>query len=173
MLTGAMDVPRDPSVSPPPPRPVPILEILEVKLLSPPPVRAACLYNVPAVAAETSSRPGGSVADVEGKRTLPFDRSGPDPPPKARYAAMSLVSLLVGRAGEGDVARNSIKPAASVSLGAARGVVCCTWEPLGGVCGRGPGSTTIVVDDDAAETGAGGFPADIVLAEDWTKCDKE
>jgi hypothetical protein len=134
------------------------------------------MYDVPAVAAETSSWPdGGSVAEVEGKRTLPFDRSGPDPPLKARYAAMSLVSLLAGRAGDGDVARNSIKSAASVSLvsvSAGRGVVCCTCEPLGGVCGRSPGST-VIIDDDGAETGAGGFPADMVRAEDWAKCDKE
>jgi hypothetical protein len=152
---------------------VPILEILEVKLCSPPLVKAGCMYVVPAVAAKTSSCPdGGSVAEGKGKRTLPFDRSGPDPPVKARYAAMSLVSLL-GRAGDGDVARNSIKSAASLSLGAGRGVVCCICEPLGGVCGRSPGSTGIVVVVDAAETGAGGFPADIVRAEDWAKWDKE
>jgi len=177
MLTGAMDVPREPSLRlflAPPPRSVPMLETLEVKLVSPSLVRAGCLYDAPAVAAETSSRPEeGSVAEVEGKRTLPFDRSGPVPPPKARYAAMSLASLLAGRTGEGDVARNSIKSAASVSVGAARGVVCCTCEPLGGVCGRGPGSAAIVIDDDAADTGAGGFPADIVRAEDWAKCDRE
>lgn len=171
MSTGAMTVPRELSPSAllaPPPWSVLILEILEVKLLSPPlVVRAGCPYDVPAVAAETSSRPeGGSVAEVEGKRTLPFDRSGPDPPPKALYAAISLASLLVGRTGEGDVARYSIKSAASVSVGAARGVVYCTCEPLGGVCGRGPVSATIVVDDEAADTGPGGFPVDVVRAED-------
>ena len=178
MLTGAMDVSWGLSPSPlvPPPRSVPILEILEVKLCWPPLARAGCTYDVPAVAAETSSRPdGGSATEAEGKRTLPFDRNGPDPPLKARYAATSLASLLAGRAGDGDVARNSIRSAASVSVGAGRGVVCCTCEPLGGgVCGRSPGSATIVVDDDAAaETGAGGFPVDIVRAEDWAKCDKE
>ena len=168
MLTGAMDVSWEPSPSPlvPPPRSAPILEILEVKLLSPPLVRAGCTYDVPAVA-ETSSRPDrGSATEAEGKRTLPFDRNGPDPPLKARYAATSLASLLAGRTGDGDVARNSIKSAASVSVGAGRGVVCCTCEPLGGVCGRSAGSTTIVVDDDAADAGAGGFPVDIVRAED-------
>jgi hypothetical protein len=151
-----------------------MLEILELKLLWPPLARAGCRYDVPAVAAETSSRPdGGSTSEAEGKRTLPFDRNGPDPPLKARYAATSLASLLAGRAGDGDVARNSIKSAASVSVGAGRGVVCCTCEPFGGgVCGRSPGSTTIVVDDDAAET-AGGFPVDVVRAADWAKCDKE
>ena len=126
MLTGAMDVSWEPSLSPvaPPPRSVPILEILEVKLLSPLLVRAGCTYDVPAVAAEISSRPdGGSAAEAEGKRTLPFDRNGPDPPLKARYAAISLASLFAGRTGEGDVARNSIKSAASVSVGAGRGVV--------------------------------------------------
>ena len=177
MLTGLMDVSWELSTSPlvvPPPRSVPILEILEVKLLWPPLARAGCEYDVPAVAAEPSSRPdGGSATEAEGKRTLPFDRNGPDPPLKARYAATSLASLLAGRAGDGDVARNSIKSAASVSVGAGRGVVCCTCEPLGGVCGRSPGSTAIVVDDDAEETGAGGFPVDVVRAEDWAKCDKE
>ena len=175
MLTGAMDAwELSPSPFVPPPRSAPILEILEVKLLSPPLVRAGCTYDIPAVAAETPSRPdGGSAAEAEGKRTLPFDRNGPDPPLKARYAATSLASLLAGRTGDGDVARNSIKSAASVSVGAGRGVVCCACEPLGGVCGRSPGSTTIVVDDDAAETEAGGFPVDIVRAEDWAKCDKE
>jgi hypothetical protein len=176
MLTGATDVSWEllPGPLVPPPRSVPILEILEVRLLWPPLARAGCTYDVPAVAAEKSSRPdGGSATEAEGKRTLPFDRNGPDPPLKARYAATSLASLLAGRAGDGDVARNSIKSAASVSVGAGRGVVCCTCEPLGGVCGRSPGSTTIVAVDDAAETGAGGFPVDIVRAEDWAKCDKE
>ena len=156
MLTGAMDVSWEPSPSPlvPPPRSVPMLEILELKLLWPPLARAGCRYDVPAVATETSSRPdGGSASEAEGKRTLPLDRNGPDPPLNARYAATSLESLLAGRAGDGDVARNSIKSAASVSVGAGRGVVCCTWVPLGGgVCGRSPGSTAIVVEDDAAET---------------------
>ena len=119
---------------------------------------------MPVVAVETSSFPeGGSIVEVEGKRTLPFDRSGPDPPPKARYAAVSLASLLAGRTGEGDVARYNIKSAASVSVGAARGVVCCTCEPLGGVCGR---SMPMVVSDDAAETGGGGFPVESVRADD-------
>jgi hypothetical protein len=83
MLPGIMDVswelPPGPLV--PPPRSVPMLEILEVKLLWPPLARAGCTYEVPAVAAETSSRPDGG---SEGKRTLPFDRNGPDPPLKAR-----------------------------------------------------------------------------------------
>src|SRR5437016_4594021 len=119
MLMGTMDVSRELSPSPtvPPPSSVPILEILEVKLLWPPLARAGCTYDVPAVAAETFSRPDGGSA-AEGKRTLPFDRNGPDPPLKARYAAPSLASLLAGRAGDGDVARNSIKSAASVSVGA-------------------------------------------------------
>ena len=87
MLTGAMDVSWELSPSPlvPPPRSVPMLEILELKLLWPPLARGGCRYDVPAVATETSSRPdGGSASEAEGKRTLPLDRNGPGPPLKAR-----------------------------------------------------------------------------------------
>jgi len=70
---------------------------------------------------------------VEGNRTRPFERRGPEPPPSALYAARSLESLVAGRAGDGEVARNSIKLAASLSFGAARGVVCWRLEsPEGG-----------------------------------------
>jgi hypothetical protein len=68
------------------PSSAPMLEVLEVKLFSPPLVKAGGLYDVPAEAADTPSCPEGlgSGAGVEGKRTLPFDRSGPEPPPRAR-----------------------------------------------------------------------------------------
>ena len=56
------------------------------------------------------------------KSTLPFARSEP-PPPNDRNAAESFVSLsrvVVGRAGDGDVCKYSIKFA--VSSSSARGV---------------------------------------------------
>lgn len=66
----------------------------------------------------TSCPAGSSAAAVlDWKRTLPFERKGPEA--RALNAAAFLDSLLVARAGEGDVARNNIKLAASLSVGAA------------------------------------------------------
>lgn len=98
----------------------------------------------------------GSLAEAEGKRTRPVERSGPVPPPRARYAAMSFASLFGGRAGDGDVARKSIKFAASLSVGAARGVVCKRGPPRpggGGVCVRliRGSDARLEVEVDAAE----------------------
>ena len=152
-----------------PPSSAPMLEILEVKLFSPPLVKAGGPYDAPAEAADASSCPErvGSAAGVEGKRTLPFDLSGPEPPPRARYAAKSFASLLAGRTGDGEVARNNIRLAASLSVGAARGVVCCLIELPeggGGVWLRTRGSA-MVEEDGATERGAAGFRPD-VRAED-------
>jgi hypothetical protein len=78
------------------------------------------------------------------------------------------VSLSDGRTGDGEVARNNIKLAASLSVGAARGVVFCLVETPwvgGGVCIRTIGSTVMVEKDGAAERGGAGFRPD-VRAED-------
>jgi hypothetical protein len=88
----------------PPPSSPPMLDILEVKL-SPPLSRALtapCPVSAP------------------GNKTRPLARR-PGPPPRALYATISCESLsllVVGRAGEGDVARNNIRSAASLSVGA-------------------------------------------------------
>lgn len=73
--------------------------------------------------------------------------------------------LVVGLAGEGEVARNNIKSAASLSVGAGRGVVEFVAIIVGGgVWFRNEDS--VIVDVDApAETDAGGLVAVVVRAE--------
>lgn len=86
-------------------------------------------------------------------------------------AAASLPSLdVVVRTGDGDVARNNIKFAASLSVGAARGVLSCLlWPPPtdGGVWLRKLPSVARDEGGKAAEKG-GAF-CDEVRAEDWLK----
>lgn len=73
--------------------------------------------------------------------------------------------------GDGDVAKNNIKSAASLSVGARRGVVCWDVRPGGGVWWRIPDSGADildVVDGDAASE----IP-EVVRAELWANCEYE
>lgn len=97
---------------------------------------------------------GGSPGP-EGNNTRPLSRKAPGPPLKALYAVRSRESLLVvvGLAGEGEVARNNIKSAASLSVGAGRGVVESVVIIVGGGV-RARNEDSVIVDDDApAEIG--------------------
>lgn len=83
-------------------------------------------------------------------KTLPLDRSEPAPP-RVRKVAKSRVSLsrvVVGRAGDGEVWRYSMRFAASSSL--ARGVVWRWSDPLRG------GVAALAVCDMVKEASAGG-----------------
>ena len=95
------------------------------------------------------------------KSTLPFARSEP-PPPNDRNAAESFASLsrvVVGRAGDGDVCKYSIKFAASSS--SARGVV----EYMVSLCARGGVAALATVEKDDSAEGSSDEGAVVVRAE--------
>jgi hypothetical protein len=141
---------------------LPILLMVE-EFSSPPLFRA-----LPPVLLPPSESPPGN-------KTLPFALK-PSLPPKVLNAAMSFASLsraVLGRAGDGDVARYNIKSAASLSVGAdtpgTLGVVCA--EP-GGEFGGGVATR----NDDSAEGGGAtvpGSPPAKVRAELCAKCERE
>lgn len=122
--------PPSPRTSPP------MLERLEAKLDSP----GVGLFSVRSRRESAEEDASSDACEFE-KRILPFSRSPPsrDAPLNVRNAALSLAffsATVVGRTGEGDVARYSIRSAASLSSAPAegRGVSC---EPCGdGVCLR-------------------------------------
>ena len=102
---------------------LPMLEMLDEKLLSPLlPSGNGRVYSL---------EPFGS-GPVGANSTLPFSRKTPGPPPNARKASASRESLLAGRTGEGEVARYSMRFAASLSAGAGRGVDVLVAEGAGG-----------------------------------------
>ena len=99
-----------------------MLDTLEVKLASPV-LPLARGFALPTDAFGTSSRiaPGGAAA---GNKIRPLGLSVPLPNAlKAAKSRVFLSLVVVGRAGDGDVAKNSIKSAASLSEGSGRGVV--------------------------------------------------
>lgn len=82
---------------------------------------------------------------------------------------MSFESFVAGLAGDGDVARKSIRFAASLSVGAGRGVVCCCGRDPpggGGVWVRFSGSAARLELDGIAVVAVG--PA--FRADDCVKC---
>ena len=88
------------------------------------------------------------------------------PPDNARNAAISLASLLtVGRAGEGDVANNNIRSAASSSVGAARGVACSGTLLAGDGVRLRAGGSAVEVTDAAVGLAADATVAVVVRAE--------
>lgn len=97
--------------------------------------------------ADVSSLTSTSGALAEGKRIRPLLRSAEGSFPRERYVEGSL-GLGVGRVGEGEVARNNIRSAASLSVGAGRGVDWWTLAdggPGGGVCCRYDDSVAPVI----------------------------
>lgn len=95
------------------------------------------------------------------KSTLPFARSEP-PPPNARNAAESFASLswvVVGRAGDGDVCKYSIKFATSSA--SARGAA----EYIVSLWARGGVAALATVEKDDSAEGSSDEGAVVVRAE--------